>query len=115
MRFLRILMAMAVALVFVGETASAGGPCRQMAQAEVAVPHVAVPACHETGDTPAAAPVKTEHPKKSPCECVALLKASFAAPVVLASSHVEPWRWDAPEAVAFASLDLAPDGHPPKA
>lgn len=102
-RYIRILLAMAVAVVFAGETASAGGPCLAMAQAAEASP------CHMPGmDAPQKAPAK------SGCECVALLKASVVAPVVLASAHVEPWRWDAPEAVAFSSFELAPDGHPPK-
>jgi hypothetical protein len=43
-----------------------------------------------------------------------LLKASMAEPSQLASAHVEPWRYARPEAVVFATLDLVPDGPPPK-
>lgn len=116
-RFARIVMALAVALVFAGETASAGGPCHQsQVEAVAAVAEMAAdPACHEASHNGGkqAAPVKQSH-DASLCECVALLKASFGEEPKLASAHVEPWRWRKPETVVFASLDLVPDGPPPK-
>lgn len=104
-RLIRILMACAVALVFAGETASAGGPCLAMEQAAAEAP------CHEMAGMEM--PAK-KVPAKTGCECVALLKCSMATPVVLASAVVEPWAWGAPEGVEFSSFELAPDGHPPK-
>jgi hypothetical protein len=118
-KLVHCLLALALAAVFAGETASAGGPCgQQQAEAVAAEAHHAEP-CHETGDAAKSTPEPAKHSDKQHagklCDCIALLKASMAEDPQLASAHIEPWLYAKLEAVAFASLDLVPDGPPPKA
>lgn len=116
----RILLAFVIAFVFSARMEAAAQHCARtasqvvaQAQPEVMPEHP----CHMTGHEaqPARpAPVK-HHPQPAPCECIAFGKGVPAPLAALAVSRIEPFDWERPAPMSLASLDLAPDGPPPKA
>jgi hypothetical protein len=49
------------------------------------------------------------------CECIAFAKSVSTPTPLVISSRIAAFAWERPETERLASLDLAPDGPPPKA
>jgi hypothetical protein len=122
-RLIRVFLALAVAFVFTGRMEAAAQHCARLIaagsaaqQADLAVDADATP-CHGMDE---AQPAKAHHPAPhkpitDKCECVAVLKACTPIVEAAASTRIEPYAWAKPEAVAFVSVEPAPDLRPPRA
>jgi hypothetical protein len=121
-RLARVFLALATALVFTGQVEAAASHCARLAavtEATAVLVKADLPSCHENA-ADAEPASKTESPAplspaKDRCECVAVLMTCASVAMAGASAHIEPYAWMRPEAVAFASVEPAPDLRPPRA
>ncbi len=116
-RFIRIMLAIATAVVLTAQVEAAAQHCARLAHASPAQVEAETPSCHDMQKADAgshdAAPSEQAAPER--CECIAVL--SECSPVVTAagSRRIEPYAWMAPEAEAFASTEPTPALRPPRA
>jgi hypothetical protein len=116
---IRVFLALAVAFVFTGRMEAAAQHCARLAHAEQAhfqvVKAEAAPChgAHMAAEKPAPQPAYHGQ-SKDRCECIAILKACAEPVEAAASTHIEPYVWDRPEAISFASVEPAPDLRPPR-
>jgi hypothetical protein len=109
-----------VAFVFAGRVEAATQHCVRLAHAASALSGNAAEPCHMMGMV-VAAPAGAHHTSSqhgqamAACECIAFAKSVSTPAPMLASSRIAAFAWERPEAESLASLDLAPDGPPPKA
>jgi len=118
-RLARMILALAVAFVVTARTEAAAEHCRRLAAIAEATTPISNPEaapCHGANE---AAPAKTaHHPDQGPqdtCDCMAVLTGYACVAPAIISAHIEPYDWARPSAVAFASIEPAPDLRPPKA
>jgi hypothetical protein len=112
----RLCLGLIVAFVFAGRVEAATQHCVRLAHEALAISAAAEP-CHMMGmDHSAPAKVQTHHSQPmGACECIAFAKSVSAPLPLLASSRIAAFAWERPAVESVASLDLAPDGPPPKA
>jgi hypothetical protein len=117
-RFVRLALGLVVACVFAGRVEAATQHCVRLAHEASAISAEATPeaaACHMVGmDKPTKTPAR-HAPKMAACECIAFAKSVSTPTPLLASSRIAAFAWERPQVEAFASLDLVPEGPPPKA
>lgn len=124
-RFARMVLGLALAMIFAGQTALASDLCGRSALPVMAsgdTQQAAAAPCHDaataqvqphSGDHhQAPAPQGADH---HPCECAAAPVFHLGTQPDLASASVQSWTWRTPGAVAFVSADRTPEGPPPKA
>jgi hypothetical protein len=125
-RLIRILLAMAVALVFTGQVEAASRHCARLAATASAAAH-GMPTmemgslpCHDAQASQATTELANEPPAHKPtgdasrCECVAVLTACAMPIAANAATRMESYEWAPPVAVTFASLSPAPNLRPPR-
>ena len=126
-RVVRIMLAVATAIVLSAQVEAAAQHCARLAHATVEPVKAKTPSCHdtlaadtETRDAGAAdmgahhqAPHKQSAPDR--CECIAVLSACPSVVTPAGSSRIEPYAWAEPGAEAFATTEPAPALRPPRA
>jgi hypothetical protein len=116
-RLLRLALGLVVALVFVGRVEAATQHCVRLAHEASAISEPAAAPCHMTDmEKPVPAKGPSHHaPSMAACECIAFAKSVSTPAPMLASSCVSGFAWERPRAESLVSLDLTPEGPPPKA
>jgi hypothetical protein len=128
----RMVLGLALAMIFAGQTALASDLCGRNAHV-VVVSHDgshAVSPCHDgvkaQGLPRTMSPSPPHHGEghASPvhedadhdaCECAAAATSCLANAHALTSASVRPWAWLPLQPVMFVSTERVPDGPPPKA
>ena len=120
-RFIRIMLAIATAVVFTAQVEAATQHCARLvhaAEAPAGPVKAETPSCHEMTTTAKAA-VEHPAPQKSPmqdrCECIAVLTECAPALTAAGSALIEPYAWAQLAAETFASREPAPALRPPQA
>lgn len=116
-RLLRLCLGLIVAFVFAGRVEAASEHCVRLAHQAAAIAETAAEPCHMMGMAMSGADKTQPHHSQSmsACECIAFAKSIATPASLLASSRIAAFAWRRPEVESLASLDLAPEGPPPKA
>lgn len=118
----RIMLALALAIVFTGRMEAAAAHCASLAREEPAQTSPTAadePSCHgmETMAPAhhAAASETPDQPQPDHCDCIAALKVCAAPAMTPGSARITPYAFLPPESARFASIDPAPGLRPPRA
>lgn len=126
-RVVRIMLAIATAIVISAQVEAAAQHCARLAHETVEPVKAKTSSCHDTvaaamearqaGAADKGAHHQAPHKQSAPdrCECIAVLSACPSVVTPAGSSRIEPYAWAEPGAEGFATTEPAPALRPPRA